>query len=305
MDLWKAFCSITGKAMEKSSTDGAAANRLLLDNKSNFYREFYYRNPCVPIDFQSITEALKYCPKIPSGPSPFEDETLVYSNTGSVVLMPGVHRERIQICGEPWVDGQPLKSIVVRAAFPSIGAALVHYERQSSQYPSTKNQPAITVSTRIGDDLDQIETGISVKLSYLKILHSTPGADIWAGNAAVLVDGPRVQVLIDSCILQSDSGRGLVVTNQAELQMTSSSIVDCAATGFYLGDWGSKARVSSCNIVRCGFGDLSLRRPTSDEERAAVDRILNNFVASARNGQPIPRNHVDVVPPGHSGELSK
>jgi hypothetical protein len=64
-------------------------------------------------------------------------------------------------------------------------------------------------------------------------------------------------------------------------------------------------RLGFTSVIGCGFGDLSLRRPTSDEERAAVDRILNNFVASARNGQPIPRNHVDVVPPGHSGELSK
>lgn len=65
-------------------------------------------------------------------------------------------------------------------------------------------------------------------------------ADIWGGNTAVWVDGARAQVTVDSCVLQSDTGRGIVVTNQAELQMFRSSIANCAATGFYLGDWGSR-----------------------------------------------------------------
>jgi hypothetical protein len=123
---------------------------------------------------------------------------------------------------------------------------------------------------------------------------------------------------------ESDSGRGLVVTNQAELQMTHSSIVNCAATGFYLGDWcallvsdhcfvlftlltfclfrGSRARISSSNIVRCGFGDIALQQPTSEEERVTRDEFLSQFTASTRTGHPIPRNQIELVPPGHSGE---
>ena len=91
------------------------------------------------------------------------------------------------------------------------------------------------MSTRVGDGVE--ETGIRLTLSHLQIMNSTPGADIWNGNTAIQIDGLRAQVHIDSCKIQSDSGRGIVVTNQAELQMNHSSIVNCAATGFYIGDW--------------------------------------------------------------------
>jgi hypothetical protein len=200
--------------------------------KLNFYRQYYYRNPCVPIDFASINEALNYCPRSKANPFPIEDEERFYSDEGSVVLMQGTYQERITIRGEKLVEGQPLKSLTIRAAFPSAGASIVHYQRSLSQ---TKNQSAITISTRSVDDLEDL--GIIVKLSHLQILHATPGADIWNGNTAIMIDGLRAQVTIDSCKVQSDSGRGLVVTNKAELQMTRSSIVNCAATGFYLGDW--------------------------------------------------------------------
>ena len=201
----------------------------------NFFRQYYYRNPCVPIDFETINEALRYCPRTKSNPFPLEDEERYYSDEGSVVLMPGAYQERVIVRGERFVDGCPLRSVSIRAAFPSLGATLVHYERQRNSN-NVKNQSAITVSTR-RDDGDLDERGICVKLSHLQILHSTPGADIWGGNTAMLIDGLRAQVVVDSCKIQSDSGRGVVVTNQAELLMTRSSIVNCAATGFYLGDW--------------------------------------------------------------------
>ena len=70
---------------------------------------------------------------------------------------------------------QPLKSITVRAAFPSIGATLVHHERQCINC-DTKNQSAISVSTSVGDGME--ETGIRLTLSHLQIMNSTPGADI-------------------------------------------------------------------------------------------------------------------------------
>lgn len=243
LDLWKVFCSMTGKSQPKqyANAERKMINRfftphdfcgLEIAGKLNFYRQHYYRNPCVPIDFESINEALQYCPRSKSNPFPIEDKERFYSDEGSVVIMPGTYQERITIHGEKLVEGQPLKSVTIRAAVPSIGASIVHYQRLRNQ---TKNQSAFTISTRSNDDLE--DSGIIVKLSHLQILHATPGADIWNGNTAIMIDGLRAQVIIDSCKIQSDSGRGLVVTNQAELQMTHSSIVNCAATGFYLGDW--------------------------------------------------------------------
>ena len=79
--------------------------------------------------------------------------------------------------------------------------------------------------------------------------------------------------------------------------MTHTSIVDCAATGFYLGDWGSRAKVSGCNIIRNGFGSRRLR----DERHGDIHNILNQIAAHAHLGLPIGRELFDVVPPGHSG----
>ena len=242
LDLWKIFCSITGKSLAKShvTVPSKMTNRwikfcnLKIAGSGNVFRQYYYRNPCVPVDFRNINDAIRYCPRNKSTPFPLEDEERYYSDEGSVVLMPGVYEERITVHGEPFVAGHTIRSITIRAAFPSIGATLVHYDCQRIS-SSVKNQSAITVSTRSEDD-DFDESGICVKLSHLQILHSTPGADIWGGNTAVLLDGLRAQAVVHCCKIQSDSGRGVVVTNQAELQMTHSSIVNCAATGFYLGD---------------------------------------------------------------------
>jgi len=151
----------------------------------------------VPIDFNSINIALQHCPRTKVDPYPIEDETSFYSDEGSVVLMPGTYQERVVINGDTYVEGQSLQSVTLRAAFPEIGAALVHYQRIHGD-EETKNQSAISVTTRSeSDNLE--EKGIFVKLSYLQILHSTPGADIWGGNTAILIDGLGVQVVIDSC----------------------------------------------------------------------------------------------------------
>jgi len=72
---------------------------------------------------------------------------------------------------------------------------------------------------------------------YHRHQHITRQANIWCGNTAINVEGPRARVIIDSCVLQSDSGRGLVVTTQAVCELYQTSIINCAATGFYLGDW--------------------------------------------------------------------
>ena len=56
------------------------------------------------------------------------------------------------------------------------------------------------------------------------------------------------------------------------------------------------------NIVSCGFRDITLRQPNSEEELAARDAVFNQFIENARIGQPIPRDQIEVVPPGHSGK---
>lgn len=134
-----------------------------------------------------------------------------------------------------------------------------------------------------------------MNLSCLNILHNCSGSDIWKGNSAIVVDGARAQVHTHS------SGRGVVVTNQAELQTTMSSVIDCAATGIYLGDWGSRGNIVSCNIVSNGFGSKQLR--SSEEGRQEMENVLNEWTRLRRDsGGNVPGvEQFDVVPPGHSG----
>ena len=92
------------------------------------------------------------------------------------------------------------------------------------------------------------------------------------------------------------------MTNQAELQMTMSSVIDCAATGIYLGDWGSRGHIVSCNVVSNGFGSRQLR--SSEEGRQEMDNVLNEWTRLRRDsdaGSVPGTERFHVVPPGHSG----
>jgi len=314
--LWKEFCILTGKALDTQFTtknklassvsivesqgvvvakedekqeDGEGSDSSLHSSSSstaaalandNLYRLFYFRNPCVPLDFDTINEALKHCPqtKLSTTTTTLQQhsstthDSIIFSETATVVLMPGIYDERVDISGEPWSVGQATfdKSIVIRASFPSIGATIRSPTQHSyDDDADVLDQPCISISTRDDETVEGVQKGISVRLSHLQILHSTPGvsrclcwrhalsltgslipshillpiltitkqANIWGGNTAINIEGPRARVIIDSCVLQSDSGRGLVVTTQAVCELYQTSIINCAATGFYLGDW--------------------------------------------------------------------
>ena len=186
----------------------------------NLYRSYYFRNPCVPVDFLSINEALQHCPRTPS--SLIEllgDKDTFYSSIGSAVLLPGEYHENICIGGETWDVGEACdKAVNIRAAFTDAGATIVSPET------AEKDTPVICISTCDEETIEGKQKQISVRLSHLKIVHSSLGADIWSGNAGIVVDGPRCQVVIDSCVLSSESGRGLVVTNQSVTEVYKTTI---------------------------------------------------------------------------------
>jgi len=248
------------------------------------------------MDFETIDAALAHCSRTPM--KVLEDDSEYdYSATGTVCLMPGVYKERIVIKGEVWgVGSTGNKAVSIRACFPQHGATIMHY----TDSQDAKNQPCVSVSTRDAETFEGVQKGISVNLSHLALVHSTSGSDLWGGNTAVVVDGARAQVVMNSCVVQSHSGRGIVVTNQAQLQMSESTVCDCAATGFYLGDWGSRAHVTGCNIVRNGFG--SRKKLASDEGRQELDYVLTEWTRlRAGPNAGVSDAQFDVVPPGHSG----
>ncbi len=83
---------------------------------------------------------------------------------------------------------------------------------------------------------------------------------MWNGNCAVYCHGDLTHTCLEECSIQSDSGRGIVVSNGAGVILVRSSIHDCAATGVYVGGEGSSVDIVSSNIIRNGFG----RRPLQD-----------------------------------------
>ena len=163
---------------------------------TNLYRQYYFRNPCVPVDFSSINEALKHCPRTKKNPLlAGNDKSVVYSDVGTVVLMPGVYvDERIDIGGEPWSVGQPTfdRCVAIRAAFPLLGATICSPPHPKEEdvdddaVPLLNDQPCISISTVDEDALEGIQKGISVRLSHLRILHSAPGVSPSCGIVYVL-----------------------------------------------------------------------------------------------------------------------
>jgi len=223
--LWKEFCILTGKALdaqfateneltssvcvvESSSVvvvkedekqqqedDDVGSDSSLHSSFStaattandNLYRLFYFRNPCVPVDFDTINEALKHCPRTKLSTkattlqqhSSSTQDSIIFSETATVVLMPGVYDERVDISGEPWSVGQATfdKSIAIRASFPLIGAT-IRSPNLSDNDEDVLDQPCISISTRDEETVEGVQKGISVRLSHLRILHSTPGVSI-------------------------------------------------------------------------------------------------------------------------------
>eukprot|EP00978_Attheya_sp_CCMP212_P007662 scaffold17774_cov44-Attheya_sp.AAC.4 len=172
------FCIETGKSIttkENASTVNS--------NESNAFKSIYYKNPCVPIDFPTIQDALHVCAK--------RDST--------IYLMPDTYQEQLKF--------DTTESITICAAKPLLGATLTMSDFTSE---FLKDQPCVRIT-------GSTTKGIHVKMSNLEISHFSRGADIWGGNAAVLVEGQLASLHLDGCTIQSDTGRGIVVTDGASV----------------------------------------------------------------------------------------
>ena len=106
---------------------------------------------------------------------------------------------------------------------------------------------------------------------------------------------------LNNCALQSDTGRGVVVTSSATFNAINCTIHDCAATGLYVGDNSTKARILSCNIIRNGNGCRKI-----NHGRLGRSLLLNNNLETREEPLLIPdmdffQEDEPVVPPGHSG----
>lgn len=299
--LWREFCQQTGKLNENDSPD--SISNISHNNDQIDYRQLYMSTPCVPIDFPNIMAALDYYPIV---------REKLPSSTFTVTLMPGVYHEQIQLDAKYYEilsnkGHSGLLHFNIRAAFHDKGAAIIHYDQNDT------NQPCVSIINQSdtlsgnGESSDE-RSMFSVTIQDIQCLHYTIGNDIWNGNCALQVDGCNLNVNISSCSFQSDSGRGIVVSRGAQIYMSDTTVHDCAATGIYIGDLDSSARIERCNITRNGGGT---RIPTTGTEESdqnvrnsptnsnANDNV-SHMNMSSLHGDNAYHSH-QLVPPGHSG----
>ena len=161
------------------------------DISTCLHKKLYYEMPCVPVDFPSITMALQFCS--------------IKIKDFVITLMPGAHRQRFDINVGNFASS--LRSITIRAAFPSSGAALMHYDLDGNS-DMAWNQSCIDI---VGNsrNASQGSNRMNITLENLQLLHYTAGNDIWGGNCAVRADGQEAILSLHQCTFQSDSGRGI------------------------------------------------------------------------------------------------
>lgn len=229
--LWRDLCNQTGK-----SSDYALSSYGPPSIDSDFYYRLYHHILCVPLDHATIGEAID-----------------ARKRKVTITLMPGVYEERLVI----------KTSVRIRAADPKRGAAIVWYN--PCQNHSVIDSPD-SLCSHCGHGLNESiveveEPGACLSLHNLILLHYSEGTDLWHGNCAVYCHGDMTHTYLEGCSIQSDSGRGVVISNGAGVNVARSAIHDCAATGLYLGDEGSCLDLTTSNILRNGFGR---RRPVPD-----------------------------------------
>ena len=111
-------------------------------------------------------------------------------------------------------------------------------------------------------------------LKHLDIRHASRGMDIWNGNAAIQIQPPVQENqqsiarsvhpfpsgILEDIRVTSYTGRGIVTIDGGAVIIRNSQIVDCAATGVYVGGPGSVARLEQTDVVHNGLGNVSSRR---------------------------------------------
>jgi hypothetical protein len=192
MSLWKILCSRTGKISAMNDEDSKT-------DSCQHYRDLYFSTICVPIDRPTIEKAIE---------DTLQDRQEKMSKGDIVIsLMPGIYNERVDIdLNSLRISSTRENHIHVRivAAYPELGASLVHCGRRKSE---NDESPCVQLVTT--NDSYRNRCSFHLQFENLIFLHSTKGANIWAGNCCARVDGPNALLSMKSCSVQSDSGRGI------------------------------------------------------------------------------------------------
>lgn len=194
-------------------------------------------------------------------PDRMPDRTRIRPSTRSLVGRGGspdlLHRLRQGLVdttiadGDYYDDDESLELVSVNLKKPTGQAPRHTVVLQSSLSLLKKNKPLFRL------------THGTLILQNVQLYHHTMGMDLLNGNCAIHVhsttgsEPPRLS--LTRCVVTSRTGRGIVVTGGqgAEggiVDMYDSSIMNCAATGLYIGSYGTQATLENCDLVHNGTG---------------------------------------------------
>eukprot|EP00526_Cylindrotheca_closterium_P008802 CAMPEP_0113655748 /NCGR_PEP_ID=MMETSP0017_2-20120614/29896_1 /TAXON_ID=2856 /ORGANISM="Cylindrotheca closterium" /LENGTH=520 /DNA_ID=CAMNT_0000569065 /DNA_START=246 /DNA_END=1808 /DNA_ORIENTATION=+ /assembly_acc=CAM_ASM_000147 len=264
------------------------------DETPSCWKDYYRYNPCVPVDFPSITRALASA------------TTHKHLQTRSirVLLRPGRYILKETITVEA---NHEVHVAVETMDLPDTFNQVIEDPKDEKPKKRKKSlRKLLSCRTVDADDEDELppefpepsELGMvlgkeravltlrckkhnqpilkvrrgSCILRNLELRHITYGLDIWNGNAAVQIQpplspdeqpipvAPMPTAVLDHVDITSESGRGVVNIDGGDLTIRNCYIHDCAATGVYVGAAASKLTIQNSDVVRNGNGNRQHRR---------------------------------------------
>jgi hypothetical protein len=132
-----------------------------------------------------------------------------------------------------------------------------------------RNKPLLTINENV-----------TLTVSNVSFMHFSQGEDIWNGNCGVFVTNGNL--FLNSCSVQSSTGRGIVSVKGGVIKAQGCVIHDSAATGVYAGG-SSVCTLDECNIVRNGVGGREIPSGHSGVYIEASKAVINDCFVSANS----------------------
>jgi hypothetical protein len=236
------------------------------DDEPDSWKDHYQLNPCVPVDYKTVTAAMDTVMRM--------IETVnAHSNTTNnkpirsvtILLQPGrhylqdpinieMHRRSFQVTFESITNPSSERTICLMDGLTikqSKRATLVFRSRQ-------RNQP-----------LFRVVQG-ALKIKNLSLEHQSFGIDIWNGNAAIQIQPslcetsssssrtsskPQATVHMSQVEVTSHSGRGVVAADGCRLVVNDCFIHHCAATGVYVAGRDTRVSMDLTDVIHNGTGN--------------------------------------------------
>lgn len=323
------------------------------DDEPESWRDFYRMNPAVPTDYGSVAHALAAvappAAAMPRKPDQHrnsgeegEDEQKLPSRT--IWLRPQEHRLHESLVVQAVEANITLETMRTTMDHPNNNndnndSTMTH--GSSSIKKRRQRQPLASLllqTRRRNKPLLHIAAG-QVTLRRLRLGHYCGGFNLWNGNSAIqiqpltpaLTDADQEQrptpdrsrlptaTLIEVEVI-SHSGRGVVINDGGNMDISHSYIHDCAATGIYVGSNDCHLTLTHSDLIANGHGNqlaASVRASGVSKGHSGFYlenghatltecNITNNSscgISVSSMDSRLTLSHSDVVANGHSNQV--